>query len=80
MRLAKSSITPGWKDLPGWAAVGTGDNAAGTGIVLGMAQRAGVTVTEIDGSRVIMISQPNAVTKVILAAVKAVRPSAAISV
>ena len=71
---------PGWKDLPVWAAVGTKDKAAGSDIVLSMAQRAGATITEIDGSHVIMISQPDAVTQVILAAVTAVSLSSAVSV
>ena len=38
----------------------------------------GATITEIDGSHVIMISQPDAVTEVILAAVKAVSPIVAV--
>ena len=37
-----------------------------------MAERAGATITEVDGSHVIMISQPEAVTNVILEAVAAV--------
>jgi hypothetical protein len=68
---------PGWKDVPVWAAVGTHDRAAGSDIVLSMAQRAGATITEIDGSHVIMTSQPGAVTEVILAAVRALSPTAA---
>jgi pimeloyl-ACP methyl ester carboxylesterase len=63
---------PAWKDLPSWAAVGTGDKAAGADVVRSMAQRAGATITEIDGSHVIMISQPDAVTDVILTALTAV--------
>jgi pimeloyl-ACP methyl ester carboxylesterase len=65
------------KDLPVWAAVGTGDKAAGADVVLSMAQRAGATITEIEGSHVIMISQPDAVTEIILAALTAVTPRAA---
>jgi pimeloyl-ACP methyl ester carboxylesterase len=61
-----------WKNLPAWAAVGTADHAAGSDVVRQMAERAGATVTEIDGSHVIMISQPDAVTTVILDALKAV--------
>jgi pimeloyl-ACP methyl ester carboxylesterase len=64
---------PAWKDHPVWAAVGTGDKAAGADVVLSMAQRAGATITEIDGSHVIMISQPDAVTEVILTAYEAVK-------
>jgi hypothetical protein len=37
-----------------------------------MAQRAGARITEIDGSHVIMISQPDAVSEVILTALKSV--------
>jgi hypothetical protein len=37
-----------------------------------MAERAGATTTEVEGSHVIMISQPQVVTDVILAAVAAV--------
>jgi pimeloyl-ACP methyl ester carboxylesterase len=60
---------PAWKTLPSWAVVATGDKAAGTDIVRSMAQRAGATITELVGSHVIMISQPQAVTDVILRAV-----------
>ena len=38
-----------------------------------MAERASATITEVEGSHVIMISQPEAVTEVILEAVAAVR-------
>jgi len=55
-----------------WAAVGTADKAAGTDVVRSMAQRAGATITEIEGSHVIMISQPDAVLQVILTALEAV--------
>ena len=50
--------------------VGTGDKAAGTDITRSMAERAGATITEVEGSHVIMISQPQAVTDVILRALK----------
>jgi pimeloyl-ACP methyl ester carboxylesterase len=63
---------PAWKDLPSWAVVATGDKAAGTDVTRSMAERAGATITELDGSHVIMVSQPEAVTKVILDAVAAV--------
>jgi len=53
---------PAWKGLPSWAVVATADNAAGTDVVRSMAERAGATVTELDGSHVIMVSQPEAVT------------------
>jgi hypothetical protein len=37
-----------------------------------MAERAGATITEVEGSHVIMVSQPQAVADVILEAVAAV--------
>ena len=63
---------PAWKKLPSWAVVATGDKAAGTDVVRSMAERAGAKITEVEGSHVIMISQPQAVTDVILTAVAAV--------
>lgn len=62
---------PAWKTLPSWAVVASGDKAAGADVVRSMAQRANATITEVEGSHVIMISQPQAVTDVILAAVAA---------
>jgi pimeloyl-ACP methyl ester carboxylesterase len=67
---------PAWKDHPVWAAVGTGDKAAGADVVLQMAQRAGADITEIEGSHVIMISQPDKVTDVILKAYNTVQDAA----
>jgi pimeloyl-ACP methyl ester carboxylesterase len=61
---------PAWKNLPSWAVVATGDKAAGTDVVRSMAERAGATITEVEGSHVIMISQPQVVTDVILRALK----------
>jgi pimeloyl-ACP methyl ester carboxylesterase len=63
---------PAWKDRPSWAVVATGDKAAGADVVRSMAERARATITEVEGSHVIMVSQPQAVTDVILEAVAAV--------
>jgi pimeloyl-ACP methyl ester carboxylesterase len=60
---------PAWKTLPCWAVVATGDRAAGSDVVRSMAQRAGMTITEVEGSHVIFISQPQAVVDVILGAI-----------
>ena len=62
---------PAWKKLPSWAVVATGDKAAGTDLTRSMAERAGAKITELDGSHVIMVSQPDAVADVILEAVAA---------
>ena len=63
---------PAWNHLPSWAVVATGDKAAGTDVVRSMAERAGAKITEVDGSHVIMISQPDTVTNVIMEAVASV--------
>ena len=57
--------SPAWKKLPSWAVVATGDKAAGSDVVRRMAERAGATITEVDASHVVMVSQPQAVTDVI---------------
>ena len=63
---------PAWKNRPSWAVVATGDKAAGADVVRSMAERAGASITEVEGSHVIMISQPEAVADVILDAVSSV--------
>jgi pimeloyl-ACP methyl ester carboxylesterase len=63
---------PAWKTLPSWAVVASGDKAAGADLVRSMARRAGAAITEVEGSHVIMISQPQAVADVILTALAAV--------
>jgi pimeloyl-ACP methyl ester carboxylesterase len=63
---------PAWKNLPSWAVVSTGDKAAGTDLTRSMAERAGATITELEGSHVIMVSQPEAVSGVIVEALAAV--------
>jgi pimeloyl-ACP methyl ester carboxylesterase len=57
---------------PPWAVVATGDKAAGSDVVRSMAQRAGADILEVEGSHVIMISQPQVVADLILKAVHAV--------
>ena len=67
---SEPSGPPAWKTLPSWAVVSTGDKAAGTDVTLAMAKRAKATITELPGSHLIMISQPDAVTDVILKAAR----------
>jgi pimeloyl-ACP methyl ester carboxylesterase len=62
---------PAWKRLPSWTVLATADKAAGTDVVRSMAERAGATITEVEGSHVIMVSQPQAVADVILEALAA---------
>lgn len=70
--LSEQSGPPAWKRLQSWAAIGTADNAMGPDLSRSLAHRAGADITEINGSHVIMLSQPDAVTEVILKAHNAV--------
>jgi len=70
---------PAWKSLPSWAVVATGDKAAGADVIHSMAVRAGATITEVAGSHVIMISQPQAVADVILTALASARVDVGVS-
>jgi hypothetical protein len=54
---------PAWKSLPSWTVVGS------------MAQRAGADILEVEASHVVMASQPQAVTDLIVKAAGAVSPS-----
>jgi pimeloyl-ACP methyl ester carboxylesterase len=69
---SEASGPPAWKTIPSWTVVAVGDKAAGTDIIRSMAKRAGAKTVEIKGSHVIMVSQPQAVTNVILEALQAV--------
>ena len=69
---SEPSGVPAWKTLPAWAVVASGDKAAGSDVIRSMARRAGATITEVEGSHVIMLSQPQVVTDVILSAVAAI--------
>jgi pimeloyl-ACP methyl ester carboxylesterase len=73
---AETSGVPAWRTLPAWSIVPTGDKAVGADVVRSMAERAGATITEMDASHVVMISQPQAVTDVILTALEAVKNGA----
>jgi dihydropteroate synthase len=69
------SGAPAWRRLPSWAVVASGDKAAGADVVRSHAQRAGADIVEVEGSHVIMISQPQTVTDHILKAARAVADS-----
>jgi pimeloyl-ACP methyl ester carboxylesterase len=70
--LSDASGPPAWRRLPCWAVVATGDKAAGADVVRSMARRASADIVEVEGSHVIMISQPQAVTDHIVKAAQAV--------
>jgi len=76
---SEPSGPPAWKRLPSWTVVATGDKAAGTDVVRSQAERAGAAITEVEGSHVIMISQPQTVTDVVLEALAAVEAAAPVA-
>jgi pimeloyl-ACP methyl ester carboxylesterase len=63
--LTAPSGPPAWKTIPSWDLVGTIDNAIPSSIQLFMAHRAHAHITEVKAGHLSMISQPDAVTKVI---------------
>jgi pimeloyl-ACP methyl ester carboxylesterase len=72
LAFSESNAAPAWKNLPSWAVVAAGDKAAGADVIRSMAERAGANITEVEGSHVIMVSQPQAVADVIMEAVASV--------
>ena len=74
--LAASTFTepsgdPAWKTIPSWDVVGTADRVLVPAEQLFMAQRAHARITEIKAPHLSMVSDPGAVTTVILKAVHA---------
>ena len=62
------SVASGWQALPSWAVVGTADRVIPPGTQRSMAERAGATITEVAGSHVSMVSNPQVTIDAILAA------------
>jgi len=69
--LTQQTGVPAWQTIPSWAVVGTADHAIPPALQLAMANTAHADITEVDASHLSMISDPGAVTKVILQAVRA---------
>ena len=63
---------PAWKTLPSWAIISPSDFVIGPSGERFMAERSGATITEVEASHAMMISQPPAVADVMLTAVAAV--------
>jgi pimeloyl-ACP methyl ester carboxylesterase len=77
LAFSEASGPPAWRSLPSWTVLASPDKAAGTDVVRSMAERAGATITEVEGSHVIMVSQPGTVAEVIMTAAAAVDPPVA---
>ena len=71
LALTQASGAPAWKTIPSWAVVGTADHALPLALDLFMAHRAHAHITEVHAPHLSMISDPGAVTNVILQAVRA---------
>lgn len=62
---------PAWRRLPSWALVATQDNAIPAQAQEFMAERAGSKVVRVDASHAVAVSNPDAVTDLIIEAAKA---------
>jgi len=69
--LTQPTGVPTWETIPSWAVVGTADHAIPPALQLAMAKHAHAHITEINAPHLSMISDPGAVTSVILQAVHA---------
>jgi pimeloyl-ACP methyl ester carboxylesterase len=69
--LSEPSGAPAWKQIQSWAVIGTADHAIPPAEQLAMAEHAGAHITKVDAPHLSMISDPGAVTAVILQAVRA---------
>jgi pimeloyl-ACP methyl ester carboxylesterase len=66
------SAVAAWKTLPSWAVIGTEDRVIPPATQRSMAERAGATITEVAGSHVSMVSNPQATIDAILTAATAI--------
>src|SRR4051812_35965502 len=69
----ESTTAAAWKALPCWAVIPTGDHAAGSDVLRQMAQRAGMTISEVEGSHVAFVTKPQPVIDAVLEAVRSVQ-------
>ena len=69
--LGEPSAAAAWRTIPAWALVATRDNAIGTANVRAMARHAGAQTVEVQASHSVMLSEPDAVVRLIRAAARA---------
>ena len=60
------SGVPAWKSIPSWYLVAGRDNTIGTELERFMAKRMGAKTIEINASHLALISQPDAITNLIM--------------
>ena len=66
------TTAPAWQTIPSWDVIGTADHVIPPAEQVAMAQRARAHITEIKAPHLSMISDPGAVTQVILNAARSV--------
>jgi pimeloyl-ACP methyl ester carboxylesterase len=59
---------PAWQTIPSWSVIGTADHVIPPAEQLAMSRQAGARITEINAGHLSLISDPDAVTKVIIEA------------
>jgi pimeloyl-ACP methyl ester carboxylesterase len=65
------SGVPAWLTIPSWSVIGTADRVIPPAEQMFMSKRAGAHITEVDAGHLSLISDPGAVTRVIIAAATA---------
>jgi pimeloyl-ACP methyl ester carboxylesterase len=68
--IGQPSGPPAWTEIPSWALVGTADRVIPPATQLFMAERANARIVRIEASHLPMVSQPGAVTRLIVAAAR----------
>jgi pimeloyl-ACP methyl ester carboxylesterase len=66
---------PAWRTIPSWALVSTRDHSLPPEVLRHMAERAGSRTVEVESSHAAPVARPDAVTDLILAAVRTVSSS-----
>jgi pimeloyl-ACP methyl ester carboxylesterase len=75
---AGKTTVAAWRSRPAWYAVSRQDRTISPGLQRFMAGRMEATTVEIDGGHLSLITNPGEVTQLIMNAVQAVRPGAAV--
>ena len=65
------SGVPAWQTIPSWSVIGTADHVIPPAEQLAMSERANAHITEIDAGHLSLISDPGAVTRIIIEAARA---------
>jgi pimeloyl-ACP methyl ester carboxylesterase len=75
-QFAEPSGVPAWKTIPSWSLIGTQDQVIPLALMEEMSARAGSQITRVDAGHLSLVTHPDEVTEVILAAVEASQDAA----